>query len=361
MLTMDTKISLTSVVKYVSVSVLFLATVSFVLMQPKASAEALVGEIVLVAGECPAGYLPATGASIPTSAYPELGAVLNRRASQGVEEIRLGNLTPVFQALDPQPIGAQSTSTRTSPSADNLDDVVGDLSPKYCIAAGGDTPPVVEVGLKFTQGPGASGQLDFFRVDVSGIEISANDPRLADFFQGDIDLSVLAQVVPGITRPNVRFRLVNENACRAYENFRYVGRGASGEVRSLYSPRKAFPGELRLTGVQISTDVESEKALIKWGNDFDAQRMALIQGGSERASSFTYTAHRDEQGRYGFAAVDIIDERTLIFENRNIVAADYQYRVQAQCGDPGNAYNVYYDPILRSDGRGGSGAPPDEY
>lgn len=354
---MDTKINRASFLKCIYGSTLFVAAVSSGLLQPKASAEGLVGEIVLVAGECPAGYLPATGTSIPTSAYPELGAVLNRRASQGVEEIRLGNLTPVFQALDPQPIGAQSRATR----ADNLDDVVGDLSPKYCIAAGGDTPPVVEVGLKFTQGPGASGQLDFFRVDVSGIEINANDPRLAEFFQGDIDLSVLAQVVPGITRPNVRFRLVNENACRAYENFRYVGRGASREVRSLYSPRKAFPGELRLTGVQISTDVESEKALVKWGNDFDAQRMALIQGGSATASSFAYTSNRDEQGRYGFAAVDVVDERTLIFESRNIVATDYQYRVQAQCGDPGNAYNIYYDPILRSDGRGGSGAPPDEY
>lgn len=358
---MSMKINLLNVSKYFLGVSLSIIAASTMLVQPTAKAEALVGEIVLVAGACPAGYLPATGSSISTSAYPELGAVLNRRASQGVEEIRLGNLSPVFQALDPQPVGVQSTSTREAPSAENLDDVVGDLSPKYCIAAGGDTPPVVEVGLKFTQGPGASGQLDFFRVDVSGVEINANDPRLADFFQGDIDLSVLAQVVPGITRPNVRFRLVNENACRAYENFRYVGRGASGEVRSLYSPSKAFPGELRLTGVQISTDVESEKALVKWGNDFDAQRMALIQGGSERSSSFTYTAHRDEQGRYGFAAVDLLDERTLIFENRNIVAADYLYRVQAQCGDPGNAYNVYFDPIMRSDGRGGGGAPPDEY
>ena len=358
---MITKTNRVSVSRCLTGAVCFGAAASAIFLQPTVKAEALVGEIVLVAGACPAGYLPTTGASISTSAYPELGAVLNRRASQGVEEIRLGNLSPVFEALDPQPVDAQSTSTRDAPGTENLEDVVGDLSPKYCIAAGGDTPPVVEVGLKFTQGQGASGQLEFFRVDVSGIEIDPNDPRLADFFQGDIDLSVLAQVVPGITRPNVRFRLVNENACRAYENFRYVGRGASGEVRSLYSPRKAFPGELRLTGVQISTDVDSEKPLIKWGNDFDAQRMALIQGGSARASSFAYTAHRDEQGRYGFAAVDIIDERTLIFENRNIVAADYQYRVQAQCGDPGNAYNVYYDPAMRNDGRGGTGAPPDEY
>lgn len=328
--------------------VLFVGTSN--LISTSVKAEALVGELVLVAGACPAGYLPLNGNIVSSETYPELGAVLNRRASQGNVEIRLGSFAPVFEATPVRvdPVGAQNVEEPTDT----------DVIPQYCIAAGGDTPPLVEVGLKFTQEAGASGRLDFFRVDVSGIELDPQDSRLAGFFQGDIDLQVLQQVAPGITRPNVRFRLINENVCRAYENFRYIGREAEGSPRAIYSPAKAYPGELRLTGVQISTDIENEKSLIKWGNDFDAQRRSLTQGGDASLSPFTYTSQRDEQGRYGFVAADILDERTLVLENRNTASQNFKYRIQAQCGESGNAYNVYYDPEIEHDGRGGSGGFP---
>ena len=94
-----------------------------------------------------------------------------------------------------------------------------------------------------------------------------------------------------------------------------------------------------------------------WGNDFDKQRENLLNGDDVERASFAYINKRDENGRPGFVAADIVDERTLILENRNTVAETFNYRVQAQCGDGDNAYNVYYDPEIQHDGRGGSGLP----
>ena len=87
---------------------------------------------------------------------------------------------------------------------------------------------------------------------------------------------------------------------------------------------------------------------------------------------------RDEAYQLGFVAVDLVDERTLVLEARNVTSAEYLYRLQARCGagdvpldldkdgypddiDVNNlgleytngAYNVYYDPQIRNDGRGG--------
>ena len=86
------------------------------------------------------------------------------------------------------------------------------FAPRYCVTSGGDTAPLVEVGLEYIQGAEASGSLVFKRVDVSGFPTVPQE-----FLQGDIDLKALEAANPGIKRPNVTFRLVNENVCRAYE------------------------------------------------------------------------------------------------------------------------------------------------
>ena len=91
--------------------------------------------------------------------------------------------------------------------------------------------------------------------------------------------------------------------------------------------------------IGVMTSRDSVKALIK---------------GLPIESDFSYITKQDEEGRQGFVAADLVDERTLILENRNISDMEnYQYRVQAQCGDGDEAYNVYYDPLIRTSGGGG--------
>lgn len=433
------------------------------------AAQSVVGEIVLVGGECPAGFLPVDGAAVDNSEFPELAAVLNR-VGQG-DVIRIPTLDPIFaqsgrsrdvsdlpspilavlyraglsdispptqvkryaqseRTIDPtnpslfirevnafsnvnldggldkeyiirtkaglysslgEPISKQTAqgkwykpfvnfaqqppvirTVRTAavdlevvkavdvsqtPGAD-VNPTTGDLTPKYCIAASGNTPALVEVGLQYTQETGASGKLEFYRVDVSGVPRSAI-PQ--DFLAGNIDLAALESAVPGIGRPNVRFSIVGENACRAYETLSYdkaESNSPTDPPRVVFEASSAYPGEIRLTGVQISTDVGIQKELISWGDDFLLQRRLLSQGGSPDGASFTYTTQRDELNRPGFVAVDLEDDRSIVLENRNVGQRTFQYRVQAQCGDPGRAYNVYYDPQIEHDGRGGSGGYP---
>lgn len=433
-----------------------------------------VGEILLVAGQCPAGYLPADGRVVDAGEYPELAAVLNE-----ADAVRFADLRPIFEGEEPGPGGdlpgpisavlfelvsekgrsalrvdynvdrdfvnlsdaegilknvqayaqqrysasvtgefalttklvdnvkpelvykdgsiitgfdpadpqfawilfdestfkfttdnfigladllkaTQQVATRSIDSASAIDSAaaaVADSSftPRYCVAAGGDTAPLVEVGLELVQGTSFNdSELVFKRVDVSGF---LNVPP--GFLQGNIDLAALQRFNPGIGRPNVRFRIVNENACRAFERFRYPipgGKGKDGRLR--FDPSSAYPGELRMSGVQIAIGTGGYPTADEWGNDFDRQRENLLNGGSVNDASFTYTTKRDERGRPGFVAADIVDERTLVLENRNIAQASFSYRVQAQCGDGDSAYNVYYDPQIQHDGRGGSGGFP---
>ena len=85
---------------------------------------------------------------------------------------------------------------------------------------------------------------------------------------------------------------------------------------------------------------------------------SLNGSGAPRDSDFAYITKRDEDGNPGFVAADLVDERTLILENRNISGlgdGDYNYRVQAQCGENGDEYNAYYDPLIRTGGGGGFG------
>ena len=107
-----------------------------------------------------------------------------------------------------------------------------------------------------------------------------------------------------------------------------------------------------MSGIQISTDLSGDKADVKWGDDFEQQR-GLREGGSIQDAAFVHIAKRDEFGRPGFVAADIVDERTIILENRNTTAQEYRYRVQAQCGEGLSAYNVYYDPRIKTGGGGG--------
>ena len=436
-----------------------------------------VGEILLIAGQCPAGYLPADGRVVDAAEYPELAAVLNE-----ADAVRFADLRPIFEGEEPGPVGdlpgpiasvlyeltdtnglkfaplevifdgttefgnladaeailknvavytsefyraiptgnfvlttketdkalaelvakdgslitgfdpteqqyawiafdesmftftteLQQTRTKilndtgglvtTSRAMASALDVSGQVTaiadssftPRYCVAAGGDTAPLVEVGLELVQGTSFNdSKLVFKRVDVSGF---LNVPP--GFQQGNIDLAALQRFNPGVRRPNVRFRIVNENACRAFERFRYPvpgGKGKDGRLR--FDPSSAYPGELRMSGVQIAIGTGGYPTADEWGNDFDLQRENLLNGGSVNDASFTYTTKRDERGRPGFVAADIIDERTLVLENRNIAQASFSYRVQAQCGDGDSAYNVYYDPKIEHDGRGGGGVP----
>lgn len=455
-------------------------TIASSMWASQANAMGLVGQILLVAGECPAGYLPADGRTISANEYPELAAVLNEST-----EVRFAQIDPIFAGdispepttpddptadalpnpieqvlfrtidqsgntsdltvgvsytaqyettdptqpstlsnavdrflgeprisekfpglksadyviktfetdkvasalylpdgreitstmlLDPQaswiqvdsvtgsfvpsePIaidellglyGKPATTSDSRTLVDSATGVATSFAPRYCVASGGDTAPLVEVGLEFIQGPEASGSLVFKRVDVSGFPVVPQG-----FLQGDIDLKALEAANPGIKRPNVTFRLVNENVCRAYEEASFPQRVEKSTLAKV-NPDSVYPGELKMSGIQISTDTTSSKADIKWGDDFEMQRLNLREGAPVEAAAFAYIAKRDELGRPGFVAADIIDERTIILENRNTTNQEYVYRVQAQCGDGATAYNVYFDPRIQTSGGGDS-------
>ena len=55
-------------------------------------------------------------------------------------------------------------------------------------------------------------------------------------------------------------------------------------------------------------------------------------------ANFAYITKRDEEGRPGLLK-DLVDERTLILENRNFSADTFNYRVQAECGEGEDAFN----------------------
>ena len=324
---------------------------------------AAVGEIVLVAGQCPGGFIPLDGRELKGDVYPELAAVLNTDA------IALPPLAPRFstkvdttqdpvKTRDPikQPIvkdpktpiavlpGINEGKETTNARANQSDAKLGSLEPKYCIATGGDTAPLVEIGLSYAPGQrGQGGELKFQRVNVSGY---ANIP--AGFDVGDIDINALQRANPGIGRPNVSFVLVGENICVA----RRTMQDANGNTENLF-----YPGELRMSGVQVAKFTTTDKDRIPWGDDFEEQSKLAGQGDVSEAN-FAYTTQQDEKGRFGFVAVDIVDDRAIVLENRNVTNADFSYRVQAQCGEPGSATNVYYDPLIRNNGGGGGGGFP---
>lgn len=324
------------------------------------------------------------------------------------------------------------------------------FQPRYCVAVGGDTAPLVEVGLKYDPNMGDDGELTFARVDVSGLKYQ-DLIGTGCFENGDLCLDKLAEANPGITRPNVAFRLVGENVCPARElvevtefepcdqitsnepvqvrelqwdekqvmdfcasipNAAYhvggfcesagqgrdkiskrdcrLAGGENGDTRNSQAnspiclpPESAFelvtvssdsgeivnaqcevttlaeefyPGELKMSGVQIARGNydESQKDIIPWGNDYER----FSQGGASfDQANFAYITKRDEEGRPGFVAADLVDERTLILENRNFSADTFNYRVQAECGSGDDAFNVYYDPLIRNNGGSGGGFP----
>ena len=73
-----------------------------------------------------------------------------------------------------------------------------------------------------------------------------------------------------------------------------------------------------------------------------------------RSGGFNYVTRVDEQALGGFIAADRIDERTLEIEIRNVNTQEYYYRVEAQCGEGTFARNVYFDPGVKRDGKGGN-------
>ena len=341
-----------------------------------AASATAVGEIVLVGGNCPGGFIPVDGRRVLTAEYPELSSVL------GVDDeqyILLPDISPRV-SVDPNQENQDPASSNVSPKRElkfivkptrdyavidpgtgigacptkgcisnpNQPIIVnpgqgddrdagagrdlGSLSPQYCIAAGGDTPPLIEVGLAYEPD---TQELVFSRVNVSGYS-DKDLPR--NFLQGDIDLGQLIARNPDIGRPNLAFVLVGENVCAA----KFV----DAQENEVY-----YPGELRLSGVQIAKRTSSNKEDLVFGDDFREQSALVAQGDFSQAN-FAYTNQRDEDGNPGFLAVDIIDDRKLILETRNQTVDEFNYRVQAQCGDPGSAFNVYYDPPIRGNGNG---------
>ncbi len=342
--------------------------IAFALGSPASAT--VVGEIVFVGGQCPGGFIPLDGREIDGDEYPELAAVLNtdlislpviaprvdidssKNENKPVKQIKFFVSKPgSYSEIDgidgpvactdkcgPNPgningnNGGQSGDSGGGQDGGNGRDL-GSIQPQYCIATGGDTPPLVEIGLEYAPGQDS---LEFVRVNVSGYN------KLPDGFrEGDIDLGELGKLNPGIGRPNISFVLVGENVC--------VAKTTAGQP---------YPGELRMSGVQISKNPENRpKEEIPWGDDWEAQSKLLERGEfAVLESDFAYSNQRDEAGRPGFLAVDVIDDRKIILETRNINPGSFQYRVQAQCGDPGSEYNVYYDPSIRHDGRGGGGS-----
>lgn len=85
-------------------------TIASSMWASQANAMGLVGQILLVAGECPAGYLPADGRTISANEYPELAAVLNEST-----EVRFAQIDPIFAGdISPEP------TTPDDPTADAL-------------------------------------------------------------------------------------------------------------------------------------------------------------------------------------------------------------------------------------------------
>ena len=79
-------------------------------LHPLFQANGVVGQILLVAGECPAGFLPADGRTITAAEYPELAAVLNEPT-----EVRFAQIDPIFAGdISPDP------TTPDDPSAEDL-------------------------------------------------------------------------------------------------------------------------------------------------------------------------------------------------------------------------------------------------
>ena len=379
--------------------------------------------------------------------------------NKAIETIDLSSLTA--GDLDDQGRPASdSSSVAGDTSGSNADrntvdaDLPSDFAPfqpQYCVAVGGDTAPLVEVGLKYDPNMGEDGELTFARVDVSGLEYQELIGT-GCFENGDLCLDKLAETNPGITRPNVTFRLVGENVCPAREvvavteyqdcstiessepvqvrqlswdekqtrafctsipnsvyhedgfceslgsgkakiskrDCRLAG-GENGDARNSQAnspiclpPESAFemvsvtdsddlkgsqcevttfaeefyPGELKMSGVQIAQGIydDSDKlaGTIPWGNDYED----FSQGGRDfTTANFAYITKRDEEGRPGFVAADLVDERTLILESRNFSADTFNYRVQAECGEGEDAFNVYYDPLIRNNGGSGGGFP----
>ena len=285
------------------------------------------------------------------------------------------NRTSIYKAATPDtPMASGSAVVEgtaadlTQPNTTSITSTTDLLPPyvnlQYCVASGGDTAPLIEVGLEYTASASAipsAGSLSPTRIDVSGFTPSLVDDCFEDGtgITGILCLADLAAANPDIGRPNIRFKLVGENACQAYRDYKapcFASSCASGYLNT-------YPGELTLTGVQVawldpSDPATGSKSTMPWGNE--------QFGGS--AVDFTYTLDRDAQGNYGFIAVDLEDERTLVMETRNINNREYQYRVQARCGDGdvpfdldsdgipdtdgGGAYYVYWDPKVRHDGRG---------
>ena len=238
---------------------------------------------------------------------------------------------------------------------------------QYCVASGGDTAPLVEVGLKFVEAdnpPPTTAKLEPIRIDVSGVEPGGSDDCFVDSqsrVTGTLCLDKLESANKTITRPNIRFTLIGDNLCSAYRTYTPFDNG-----EGVYGDQ--YNAELTLTGVQVAIAAEDEeKDRIVWGNAQFAQSVD---------PDFVYTLQQDEYGRGGFIAVDTIDERTLVMETRNVSNTSYRYRIQAKCGDgdvpphgtdgypkysttetvlPG-AYYVYFDPSIRQDGRGGGGS-----
>ena len=459
-----------------------------------------------------------------------------------LSDLKEGDLQGGFPTPPPRQMADDDDANSDVGGESELPEDFAPFQPTYCVAVGGDTAPFVEVGLEYIQGEGKRGSLAFQRIDVSGYR----DSELAGlpsncFKDGNLCLDLLAETNPGISRPNVSFRLVGENVCTAYEsagaeppsgcgstsfswttgqqfcqlvspfttgyavfdakgpngdplvscqtfasdeggtapdldgtlcgllggtydkesgsgsaicvgpisgqvsvdntvnsldefcftavnsfaddmgmckpnsgidlktyiercefaggaaNFDRFGReadvancappfygtdagfpdtycvaqdfgrqtnlgggsistrlaSASGQFEIVKENLLPYPGELKLSGVQIA-ETSGYPTAEEWGNHFDAQREALLNGGNPADSPFAYITKRDENNRPGFVAADLVDERTLILENRNTVSGDFFYRVQAQCGSGDDAYNAYYDPLIRTSGKGGT-------
>ena len=449
-----------------------------------------------------------------------------------LSDLKEGDLQGGFPTPPPRQMAGDDDTNSDFGGESELPEDFAPFQPTYCVAVGGDTAPLVEVGLEYIQGEGKRGSLAFQRIDVSGYRDSELAGLPANCFKdGNLCLDLLAETNPGISRPNVSFRLVGENVCTAYEsagaeppsgcgsttyswstgadfcqlvspftsevdvfegrtggvtcsvfasdagdkdldadlcerlggtyeaaqgnavcqgpsagevavdntvyglndfcriavnatvdelgmckpnygidiktyidrcefaggraNFdrfkpetgvancappfygtdvgfpdtyclaRDFGRDtmlggsvsveryaiANGQFEIVKENLLPYPGELKLSGVQIA-ETSGYPTAEEWGNHFDAQREALLNGGNPADSPFAYITKRDENNRPGFVAADLVDERTLILENRNTVSGDFFYRVQAQCGSGDDAYNAYYDPPIRTSGKG---------
>ena len=122
-----------------------------------------------------------------------------------LSDLKEGDLQGGFPTPPPRQMAGDDDTNSDFGGESELPEDFAPFQPTYCVAVGGDTAPLVEVGLEYIQGEGKRGSLAFQRIDVSGYR----DSELAGlpsncFKDGNLCLDLLAETNPALAGPMYR-------------------------------------------------------------------------------------------------------------------------------------------------------------